>query len=219
MVYPETIEQTIEGHVFKANKCYTDRFGNAWYGFEDPLRIPGGRALAGEVSATWCELNMTPDDIRMYFKKMRESGNRGDIVHMFRLFDCMEERLEWACEDKSLLGLAKVYFTINDEPLNAPTQNHTALKDEIFDTDADCRAFFLLRAHALIKVSSEFSPADILNYSQVMRALEVKRIERLATSSVTTPVPAPKSSSNASTTSTNKSGSPLVKPSPRARRS
>jgi len=161
---------------------------------------------------------MTPQDVREYLKAIRASANKGDFVRACRLIDCMEERLEWACEDKSLLGLAKVYFTINDEPLSQPTNAHTELKDRIFEEDAETRAFFLLRAHALIKVSSEFSPADILNYSEVMNARELKRTSFADDSSGTTTAAAPKSSSSASTTSTNNSGSPLVRRSRKPRR-
>ena len=179
MEYPEMIEQVVRDHKYTAKRIYTDRFGNAWYAFTDPLRIPGARSLAAELAATWCELNMTKEDILTYMRNIRSSANKGDFVRACRLIDCMEERVEWACEDKSLLGLAKVYFTINDEPLNAPTEAHTMLKDEVFANDSECRAFFLLRAHVLTKASSEFSPADILNYSKAMHAKEVRAFGKL----------------------------------------
>jgi hypothetical protein len=204
--------ERIDGYDYELVEVYKDRFGNRWWSFVDPLRMPGSRALAGEIAATWADLNMTKEDIKNYFAEMRKAGNSGDIVRMFRLFDTMEARLDWACEDKSLLSLAAVYFLVNDESAGSPAPGYTKLKHEVFDTDTDARAFFLARAFALIKVSSEFSGSDILNYLEIRRAMEARGDSTPSTSSPAT------SSSSASTTSTNNSGSPLVKPSPRRRR-
>jgi hypothetical protein len=205
--------ERIDGYDYELVEAYKDKFGNVWWSFVDPLRMPGSRALAGEIAATWADLNMTKEDIKNYFVEMRKAGNSGDIVRMFRLFDTMEARLDWACEDKSLLNLAAVYFLVNDESPGAPTPHYTTLKHEVFDKDHDARAFFLGRAFALIKVSSEFSGSDILNYLEIRRAMEARGDSTPSTSSPAT------SSSSASTTSTSRSGSLPVRPSARRKSS
>lgn len=158
--------------VFTVKLVHVDAGGNAWYGFDDPLRMPAARALAGEVAATWADLNITKDDLKDYVARMKAFGNQGDIVRMFHLLTVLEERVEWACEDRTLLQLAQVYYLLNDEPIMQPSPEHNEQKERIWAADQECRGFFLRSAFVLTKGYSEFSAADILNYFQVQRAAE-----------------------------------------------
>lgn len=202
---PATREQMVGDVKFTVRKCYTDTEGNAWYEFDDPLRMPAQRALAGEIAATWADLNITKSDLRDYIKRMKASGQKGDIVKMFHLLSVLEERVEWTCEDRTLLQLAQVYFVINDEPLMAGTQEHNALKDRIWGRDPDCRAFFLRMAFVLTSGYSKFSAPDIVSYLEVQKARLARSLEPQPASS-TGKGQSAKPSSSERTTSTNKRG-------------
>lgn len=138
--------------------------GHKWYAFDEPLKMVPYRALEAEFAAEWANLNFTPADLKAYIQRMRKEGNSGNIVTMFSVLDRMEERLDWACDRKSLLELAKVYFLIDDEPLEAPTKHHNALKEELWSKNADCAGFFLQQAFVLTKGFTAFSGTDIHTY-------------------------------------------------------
>lgn len=209
-------EHKVGDTVFRVDLMYTDALGNEWYTFADPLRMPAQRALAAEVAATWADLNIAKEDLADYVRRMKAYGNEGDIVRLFHLLTIIEQRLEWACEDKTLLALAKCYYLINDEPIMSPSDQHNRLKDEVWDRDRECRGFFLRSAFVLTKGYSQFSPNDILSYLEVQKVEEAKgglRSVRVTASGQST-----KPSSPESTTSTSRLGSLPVKPRPRRKR-
>lgn len=153
---------------------YTDTLGHEWYGFDEPLRMPTQRGLEGELAAEWANLNITPDDLQAYMDRMREQGNAGNIVDMFTTMALLEERKKWACERKTLYTMADVYFMIDDEPLEAPTSKHGALKREVWASDSRCAAFFLQRAFVLTKGYSALSRTDIHTYLLALELLHLR---------------------------------------------
>lgn len=190
---PETrTETSTEGHAYEAVLIYTDAAGHKWYTFKEPLKMPPGRAVAGELAAEWANLNITPEDWDAFFAKMEEHSNKGQIVDLMVTLRTMHERRKWAFDGRALLELAKVYFLIDDEPMGWQTDKFDKLKEERWATDTPCKGFFLLRAYTLTKGFTEFSESDILGY---LRAQEV-----LAMRNVTAPPsqPAPKSDSGVS---------------------
>lgn len=198
-------EHTLEdGTTFTVEEVYRDPEGNIYYGFSDPLRMPAQRALAAEVAATWADLNITKDDAIAFCTKMEEFADKGRIGDVIHLVKVLKGRLQWACEDKTLLNLAKVYFLVNDEPIMAPSNEHNALKDKMWDRHGEVRAFFLRRAFVLTKGYSGFSPTDILNYLEVQKAM-LARGEGLLQEDASPASTKP--SKGASTPSTNSSGS------------
>lgn len=165
-----------EGVDFIATLVRVDALGHAWYQFADALTMPASRAVQAEIASEWAELNMTKPDAKAFLQEMRQSGNAGDIVTMFSILDRMEERLDWAMDGKSLMELAKVYFLIDDEPFEAATQKHLALKDEVFANDEATRGFFLHSAYVLTRGYSELSPTDILRYSALRQMQRLKAV-------------------------------------------
>lgn len=209
----ERTHTTPDGVEFTVKEVYRDAKGHVYYGFEDPLRMPAQRALAGEVAATWADLNLTKEDLDRYLLRIEslfDKGKIGDAIHIVKV---MKGRLKWACEDKTLLNLAKVYYLIDDEPIMVPSDRHNRLKDERWEEDRDARAFFLRTAFVLTKGYSGFSANDILSYLEVQRVREARGEDVMEepTKEASSGRTSEKPSKSGSTRSTSSSGSSRAK--------
>lgn len=167
-----------DGLQHDASLVYTDTLGHGWYAFDSPLQMPAPRAVAAELASEWALMNMTIDDLRAYIRKLKEDGNKGLVVDMFATLRYMEERIEWACEGRSLLELAKCYFIIDDEPLAMQTERHDQLKDEVWKSDPAARSFFLHKSFVLTRGYSGFSESDIPAYLKAQEYIHLKNIEQ-----------------------------------------
>lgn len=136
--------------------------------------MPAGRGIAAELAADWANLNIGPEDLLAFLEKAKEYGNRGDVVSMFGVIDRLIERTRFAAEAKTLLELAKCYFLIDDEPIEAQTLHHDALKEEAWKKDGASRAFFLRESFVLTKGYSAFSGTDILAYLRAQEYIAMR---------------------------------------------
>lgn len=173
-------------NTYTVRLCYVDNAGSKWWEFIEPLRMPTARGVDGEFAAEWANLHVTPDDLIAYCEKMREDGNKGQVVSMFATLDNLEARVRAMAERKSLAELAKVYYLIDDEPIEAATVHHNLLKEERWSKDAVCQGFFLRGAFVLTHGFSECSGIDILTY------LSARDLIALRTPSVKPPDTEPK---------------------------
>lgn len=167
-------ERSTEGHTYEVVEIYTDTQGNTWWAFKDPLKMPPGRTIAAELASEWVHLNVTPKDQKAFYAKMREHANAGNIVDLFKVLALMEERTDWAMDGKALMEFAKVYFLVNDEPIDGNTEHHDATKETAWSHDPTCRGFFLRQAFVRTKGFSEFSEADILACLRAQEVLAMK---------------------------------------------
>lgn len=175
-----------DGVTFTAVEVYRDQAGHVYYGFEDPLKMPAARAIEAELAAEWANLNVTRDDLRAFLASMREHGQKGDIVGLFQVLANLQDRVEWACEGRSLLELAKVYYLVDDEPIERTTERHNEIKARAWASDNAAKGFFLREAFVLTRGFSEFSASDILAYS-VARETIAMRLRKERTSSSSAP--------------------------------
>jgi hypothetical protein len=159
-----------------ASLMYTDSKGGKWYAFDKPLAMPAARAVSAELAAEWALMNFTPADLLAYINKMKEFGNKGQVVDMFGTLHYMEQRVQWAMEAKSMLELAKCYFVIDDEPLQMQTEKHDELKEARWKEDADCRGFFLRQAFVITKGYSGFSEIDIQDYLKAQDVIHLRKV-------------------------------------------
>ena len=180
MEHPQTKSWTDpEGVEHTASVIYQDLLGNAWYSFDNPMRMPAGRTIAAELANEFAKMNITPDDLRAYVNDMMENGDKGKIVDMFYTLRVISERLNWMCEGRSLLELANCYFTINEEPLNIMVDKYAAMKRSAWDSDPDCRAFFLRSAFVLTKGYLPNSEVDIPDYLAAQEYVHLRGIEAI----------------------------------------
>ncbi len=135
-----------------------------FYMFKNPLNLPAARAIAGEVAMRQAECNMDRETILAFIASMMEAAKKGEVVKMFADLQNMEERVNYACEEETLLSLACVYFLIEGEDPFKMNSKIQEKKKELIRSDENARAFFLTSAYNLTSEFSDMSAADILNY-------------------------------------------------------
>ena len=135
-----------------------------WYSFVNPLRLPAARAIAGEVAMKQAEMNIDRETLLNFITGMKDSANKGKITELFADLMNLEQRVNYACEEETLLSLACVYFLTEGEDPRTISEGVQARKREIMKTDDNARAFFLTSAYKLTSTLSDISAVDILSY-------------------------------------------------------
>lgn len=144
--------------------AYTDAQGNRWYAFRDPETLPPERAISALVHVRRSDLNYTREDAAKWCADFIEACNEGNMVQAVYLARVMQDRLEWAAEEATLLDVAKCYYLLNDEQPGTMRQDVQDAKDAIWRADKECAAFFLREAFYLTHGFSELSLSDIPTY-------------------------------------------------------
>jgi len=149
---------------------YTDVFGNRYYELLDVTRMSWRRAVAGEIQSRQAEYCLTRDSLKKIIEKMKEHANKGEFTEVFALLVEIEQRMEFAGEEETLLGLASVYFFMEGERVDDFNQVVANEKIELWKKDPEAKSFFLKRAFERTKVYMLMLEADMPDYSfQVAR--------------------------------------------------
>jgi hypothetical protein len=159
----------------------TDTSGKAvnWYSFVNPLRLPAARAIAGEVAMKQAEMNIDRDTLLAFIAGMKDSANKGKITEMFADLMNLEQRVNYACEEETLLSLACVYFLIEGEDPRTISEGLQSRKRSIMKADDNARAFFLSSAYKLTGTLSDISAVDILSYLKTQKQPKRSTIENV----------------------------------------
>ena len=88
----------------------------------------------------------------------------------------LKERISYAVEMTTLLQLAKSFFFLEGENINRSSRYYSEKKDEIFEEDLECRAFFLQGAWKLTDMYADMPDIDILTYLMEVEARKRKPI-------------------------------------------
>lgn len=146
------------------NKVYTDKFGNNWYEYANPLAMPAKRAIAAEVATRFAEMNLTKENLTLLMGEMKKKANEGNIVELFQLLGEIEYRLNFIGEEQTLIELACCYYLVGDEDETDMTDFFRQKKVEILKNDWEAKAFFLEGAFRRTIKYSDMSEIDILDY-------------------------------------------------------
>lgn len=149
---------------------HTDSLGNKWYEFSNPMQMSGLRGFEMEIAQKQADLNMDRPTLYGFIEKIESELDRGKFSRAAHLFGLMKERLDYLCEEKTLLVVAKVFFLLEGEDPARITEEYSRRKDEIFEKDPETRDFFLLAAFRITRSFSELSEEDILSYLASQRA-------------------------------------------------
>lgn len=150
-------------------EIYTDTEGGKWYAWENPVLMPAMRTTAAEAAGKAADMCMTPELFAKMVQEAKDYANEGNIVDCFGVLDRIQQRTEWAAEEKTLLNLAAVYFLRKGEDPEVPSEFYTKEKHRVWELDGNCRAFFLIAAFRLINKYGTISDKDILQYLQEKR--------------------------------------------------
>jgi len=174
-------------------KIYTDKFGNDWYEYSNPMQIPAKRAIAAEVATRFAEMNLTKAGLFGLIQEMKKHANSGQIVDLFRILGEIEFRLSFIGEEKTLLDLAACYFVLQGEDESDYSDIDRERKLEILNQDGEARSFFLENAYRYTMNYSNSSEIGIQEYlkanepnaeklNQILRTL---KLENMLTKSIT----------------------------------
>lgn len=159
-------------------KVYTDKFGNDWFQYVNPMQLPAKRAIAAEVATRFAEMNLTKDVMLKVFEEMKKNANDGNIVALFGLLNELEFRLNFIGEEQTLMELASCYFLLGDEDETDFVDSYKNKKMEILKSDSDAKAFFLKGAFGYTMKYSSMSEVDILDYLKA-NAPNEERLKRI----------------------------------------
>lgn len=159
-------------------KVYTDKFGNNWFEYSNPLQLPAKRAIAAEVATRFAEMNLTKTNLQLLIGKMKKSANDGNIVDLFSILAEIEYRLNFIGEEQTLMELACCYFLIDGEDESEYNDLFREKKMEIFATDSEAKVFFINGAFQYTIKYSDMSETVIHDYLK-MNAPNAEKLNRI----------------------------------------
>lgn len=151
--------------------------GEKFYSYIDPLTISTPRGLAALKAKRFADMNLTERSLRELIRQCKIEAGAGDVIKAFSIVQEIEIRLDFVCEESSLLDLACIYFFLEDEDPENPSDAMNRRKHSIFNSDLELKGFFLRIALSILKKSSEKPEEDLLNYIQDSQAI-AERIRR-----------------------------------------
>lgn len=123
--------------------AYTSADGSNFYTFADPLAIGSIRGISADKARRFADMKITNRSLKELFKEFKAHAAAQDLVKAFWVIQEIEFRLEFLTEEKSTLDLVCIYFMLQDEDPEIPSESMNKKKHKIFETDPKANAFFL----------------------------------------------------------------------------
>lgn len=156
---------------------YTTEKGVKFYAFKDPLAIGAIRGLSAEKARRFVDMNITERSLKELVKHIKKVAGAGDLVEAFAGIQEIDYRLNFISEESSVLDLACIYFFLEDEDPEIPTDAKNREKHAIFETDLKAKGFFLKIGIAITNKFSKQLEQDLPDYFEKNRAMS-ERIRR-----------------------------------------
>ena len=129
--------------------CYKDKENNDWYSFDDLLTLPYTRNFAATKVTSLFALGLNKDDLTMHIdglKGILKSKDADKYEKAFANVLDFESKVNNATNAvKQMTALTCVYFTINDEPIDAFDGVIQSKKLAMIEADPEMHSFFLNR--------------------------------------------------------------------------
>lgn len=159
----EQVKEEVKAKI-AINLVYTDKFGNKWYEYANPLQLPAKRAIAAEVATRFADMNLSRENLILLMNEMKKKANEGNIVELFSILGEIEYRLTFLGEEETLKELALCYYLIEGEDEADFTDLYREKKLKVFEEDQDAKGFFIRGAFSRTIAYSDMSEADIVEY-------------------------------------------------------
>lgn len=141
-----------------------------FYAYKNPLKVSALRGIAAEQAKRFAAMCITKDTAFQLIKEMKKAVNaEQDFVKAFAMMQEFEFRLEMICEESSILELVKLYYFLEDEHPDIPSEEHNKRKSEIIKDHPELKAFFLEIGIILLDRFSMKSDEDVLLYLERTR--------------------------------------------------
>lgn len=149
---------------------YTDKQGNNFFEYENPLEMPKVRMLAGEISTRYMAMNLTKEELLRLLTEAEHRANKGNIVELFSIIKEIKDRAHYLAEENSLMQLATVYFLMEGEDPKLYDKATQRRKMALWNQDEEMKGFFLQKAWDQTHSFTESSQINIPLYLEMMKA-------------------------------------------------
>lgn len=150
---------------------YTDRQGNKWHTINNPANIHATRALTAWAFSRDAAFGMSREQLSIACDKLNDAVNKKDIATIAKVVGVIEAGLTLYSTPEILLNLATCYTFLNDEKNEGYKDFIQDKKREIWNTDADCKSFFLQWSTRFIQKSSELQNTNVLDYLEKVKPI------------------------------------------------
>lgn len=162
----------------KVQLVFTSAKGTKIYALTDVLEISAFRGLAAEKAKRFAQMNVSEKELKELIGAYKKAVSVDqDFVKANSIIQEIEYRLEFICEENSLLDLAFIYFFLEGEDVEMPSDAFNKRKSEHAKLEFDLRSFFLRSALALTNKFSNSPEKDLLNYLEEIKVIS-ERIYR-----------------------------------------
>ncbi len=149
----------------KLKEVYCDALGNKWYCLTNILEISPARGLSAARADRYVGLKISEHNLSQLLNVAIDGLNKEqNISQMIAIVHELKWRQEMLCEENSILDLAGIYYFLQDENPDFPSEAHNQKKREIWSKDEICRGFFLSMGLALTKRFSNTPEEDLLKF-------------------------------------------------------
>jgi len=157
---------------------FTSAKGTKIYALVDVMTISAFRGLAAEKARRFAQMNVSETELKELIGAYKKAVSaEQDFVKANSIIQEIEYRLDFICEENSLLDLAYIYFFLEGEDVEIPSNAFNQKKAEHAKLEFDLRSFFLRSALALTNKFSNSPEKDLLNYLEEIKTIS-ERIYR-----------------------------------------
>lgn len=132
-----------------------------FYCHHNPLEISPIRGVAAERASRFVNMMITEKNLRDLIKEIKTEAGKGDLVKAFSIVQEIEYRLDFICEENSVLELACIYYMLQDENPETFNSAFTEKKMKIFNENEKAKNFFLLIGLSLTEQFSKLPEEDL----------------------------------------------------------
>lgn len=163
-------------------QIYKDKNGHVFYEYLDPRQMPGVRLRVAEIATVEADMKVSAKtgiellDLAME-KLAGWSQDKKGFGEGLTILVELKRRFVALIEEKTLLKLATIYFTMDAENETQYISSEQTKKIDAWDADLECKDFFLCVAVKLTGFFGDFSTEDILKYLKENQK-ELEKVEQ-----------------------------------------
>lgn len=157
--------------------AYTSANGTKFYSHKNPLEIGAIRGIGADKARRFADMMITERSLRELIKECKAAGGQNDLVRAFWIIEEIDFRLKFISEEKSTLDLVCIYFMLENEDPDMPSDALNREKHKIFEDDPKANAFFLRIGVELTSKLSGKPAEDSVAFLEESRILS-ERIRR-----------------------------------------
>lgn len=145
--------------------------GTKFYALKDMKKISGPRGISALNAERYVDMKIDEKTLKALLDEHKIAARTLDVEKAFAIVYEIRHRLDFITEEKSLIDLACLYFFIEDEDLEYPSEEINEKKKEIIASCNQTRSFFLRIALNLTKNLSESEEENLISYLEETKML------------------------------------------------